>query len=138
MELFSIKIRRTFQLVSTFFIHDRNHNRNAYAGLAKSAMRFAALRTECRVQDWSRGYHPCHISLLFAFLFAFLDRARSAETSVSVSIRMESRGFCVHYQGCVFFITFINKFLGVRKIHTGEIGGKICFPGTDFARFNGK
>ncbi|WP_233556115.1 hypothetical protein, partial [Bacteroides sp. 4_1_36] len=60
-------------------------------------------------------------------IYTFLDRARSAETSVSVSIRMESGVFCIHYQRSIFIITFINKEHGARKIRTEGTGRQIYF-----------
>lgn len=97
------------------------------AGLATSAMGIAALQDRLSGTGLPEGHPPCHISLLLALLFAFLDRARSAETSVSVSIRMVRGVFCIHYQRSIFLITFINKEYGARKIRTEGTGRQIYF-----------
>lgn len=89
-----LRIRGCPYLISLTYI--RNSNRNIYGKTRNACNGNRCTLGQDIVQDWPRGYPPCHISLFFALLFAFLDRARLAETYVSVSIRMESGVLYVH------------------------------------------
>lgn len=122
-----IRIRGRTYLIHLIHIHPQSQSQCLWQDSQRPQWESLHFRTERRVQDCPRGHPPCHISLLLALLFAFLDRARSAETSVSVSIRMVRGVFCIHYQRSTFFITFINKEYGARKIRTEGTGRQIYF-----------
>ena len=122
-----IRIRGRTYLIHLIHIHPQSQSQCLWQDSQRPQWESLHFRTGYRAQDCPRGHPPCHISLLLALLFAFLDRARSAETSVSVSIRMERGVFCIHYQRSIFIITFINKEHGARKIRTEGTGRQIYF-----------
>ena len=104
-----------------------NRPANDGADLARKAKIEASSTTSGNVALLTDGYSRDEVDRIHHWQYTFLDRARSAETSVSVSIRMESGVFCIHYQRSIFIITFINKEHGARKIRTEGTGRQIYF-----------
>lgn len=125
-----IRIRGRTYLIHLIHIHPQSQSQCLWQDSQRPQWESLHFRTERRVQDWPRGIllviFPCFLRFWLRF-WIFLDRARSAETSVSVSIRMESGVFCIHYQRSIFIITFINKEHGARKIRTEGTGRQIYF-----------